>query len=208
MLYQDLDLPTGSPYVILNMACTMDGKIITGEPDEHVMDLGSKTDHETMRTLHSKVDAVMIGAGTLRATKGIWYESRLLRFVVSRSLNLPWESKFFTENAYVVSPARPVQDAGWIPLTNWPEVLRRIHERGVRRLLVEGGGELNAALFQEDLIDEVFLTLTPKVKLGRATPTIAGGDPFPRDLVQDYELISCTPLEDEVFLRYRRKRIK
>lgn len=208
MLYQNLDLPTGTPYVILNMASTIDGKIITGEPDEHVMDLGSKTDHETMRTLHAQVDAVMIGAGTLRATKGIWYEPRLLRFVVSRTLDLPWNSRFFEDKAYVVSPARPVQDARWIPLTNWPAVLRKIHSFGVRRLLIEGGGELNAALFQEDLIDEVFLTLTPKIKLGRETPTIAGGDPFPRERVQDYELLSCLPVENEVFLRYRRKRIK
>ena len=54
------------PYVILNMVSSLDGRTaIEGK----AAGIGSTTDRKTMRTLRSKVDAVMIGAGTLRAEK-------------------------------------------------------------------------------------------------------------------------------------------
>jgi riboflavin-specific deaminase-like protein len=48
-------------------------------------------------------------------------------------------------------------------------------ERGVKRLLCEGGGELNAALFQAGLVDELHLTVCPRIFGGRASPTLADG---------------------------------
>ena len=51
-------------------------------------------------------------------------------------------------------------------------------EWGVRRLLCEGGGELNAALFEAELVDELNLTICPLVLGGRAAPTIADGRGF------------------------------
>ncbi|HTD68295.1 MAG TPA: dihydrofolate reductase family protein, partial [Candidatus Limnocylindria bacterium] len=48
-------------------------------------------------------------------------------------------------------------------------------EWNVRRLLCEGGGELNGALFRADLVDEVYLTLCPKIFGSREAPTMADG---------------------------------
>jgi len=45
----------------------------------------------------------------------------------------------------------------------------------VQRLLCEGGGALNDALFRADLVDEVHLTICPKIFGGRTAPTIADG---------------------------------
>ena len=57
-----------------------------------------------------------------------------------------------------------------------PAALRWLREkRGVKRLLCEGGGELNAALFQAGLVHEVHLTVCPFIYGGRAAPTLAGG---------------------------------
>lgn len=59
---------------------------------------------------------------------------------------------------------------------NFTRALRWLHsEWGVRRLLCEGGGELNNALFRENLVDEIHLTLCPRVFGGRTAPTIADG---------------------------------
>lgn len=204
-LYADLSLgpaPEDRPYVAINMAATIDGKIITGERDEAVMDLGSDADHEVMRRIEAVADGVMIGAGTLRATKGLWYPARLRRFVVTASGDLPRQGRFFTDapdRAHVVSPV-----AGRV---DWPAVLAAMRtEHGVERLLVEGGSELNAALLAADLVDELFLTVAPKVKLGRDVPTYAGGVPLPREAVMRFQLVSERRIGDEVFLRYRRAR--
>jgi len=75
---------------------------------------------------------------------------------------------------------------------------------GVRRLLVLGGSELNAQWLQNNLIDELFITIAPKVKLGRDVPTYADGVPLPRAQIQRYQVVECHVVNDEVFLRYRR----
>ncbi|MBV6458230.1 MAG: hypothetical protein HONBIEJF_01355 [Fimbriimonadaceae bacterium] len=190
------------------MVATIDGKILTGERDEPVMDLGSELDHRTMRQIEEQFDAVLIGAGSLRATPGLWYPAQLRRYVVSGSGNLDFSSRFFTDVpdlATVVAP--PGASISWqavLPLTDWRSTLESIVKQGVRRLLVEGGSMLNAQLLQADLVDEIFLTVAPKIKLGKDVPTIADGEPLPRKAVMRFDLISCRPVGDEVFLRYRR----
>jgi len=72
---------------------------------------------------------------------------------------------------------------------------------GVKRLLCEGGGELNAALFRAGLVDELHLTLCPKVFGGHAAPTIADGSGFLEltDAAR-LKLKSARRLGDELFL--------
>ncbi|HEY4414680.1 MAG TPA: RibD family protein [Verrucomicrobiae bacterium] len=63
---------------------------------------------------------------------------------------------------------------------NFPTALRWLHKKwGVRRLLCEGGGELNEAFFRADLVDEIHLTICPKIFGGQPAPTIAEGSGFP-----------------------------
>ena len=77
----------------------------------------------------------------------------------------------------------------------------------VKRLLCEGGGELNGALFAADLVDELHLTICPHILGGRRAPTIADGPGIP-------SLAQAIPLEmqtlnragRELFLVYRRAR--
>lgn len=216
-VHQSFDNPidwVDRPFVSMNMVATIDGKILSGKRDEHVMDLGSSVDHATMRAIENAHDAVLIGAGSLRATPGLWYPKRLKRFVVTRSGSIDVQSRFFTDapdDAYVVF-AGPVAPSGVLTLPypsgiDWEDLLHRMrHELGVRRLLVEGGSETNAEFLSRDLVDELFLTVAPKVKLGRDVPTYAGGDPLPRNGLLDFELAACETVGDEVFLRYRRSR--
>jgi riboflavin biosynthesis pyrimidine reductase len=59
---------------------------------------------------------------------------------------------------------------------NFRAALRWLRTRWhVRRLLCEGGGELNDSLFRAGLVDEIHLTICPKIFGGRSAPTIAGG---------------------------------
>jgi riboflavin-specific deaminase-like protein len=75
----------------------------------------------------------------------------------------------------------------------------------VRRLLCEGGAELNAALFRANLVDEVHVTLCPRIFGGRVAPTVADGIGAAR--ISDaarLHLASIEQMEDELFLVYRR----
>ena len=198
----------GRPFVFMNMIATIDGKILSGERDEHVMDLGSKSDHATMRYLESLADAVMIGAGSLRATPGLWYASELKRYVVTGSGNVDRGSRFFTDapnKAFVVGA--DVDGLNCLPLGSWDDLLAMLRrDHGVNRLLIEGGSELNAQLLELDLVDEIFMTLAPKIKLGADVPTIADGSSLSRDEITEWELISSKRVGNEIFVRYRRRR--
>lgn len=207
------DPPSDRPYVVMNMVSTIDGKIITGNRDEPVMDLGSKTDHAAMRMIESKVDAVMIGRGSLEATPGLWYDKALTRIVVTGGAPMDTSARFFADapdRALVLSPIGIVSATNYRPgkggAVDFVKALGELKRTGIRTLLIEGGSELNASMLSLGLVDELFLTMAPKVKLGRETPTYAGGEPLPRELVQKYNLISEKRVGDEVFLRYRRNR--
>lgn len=212
--HSGITLGSGSPskpFVYINMVSTFDGKIITGNRDEPVMDLGSSVDHATMRHLESLADAVLIGAGSLRATPGLWYDARLLRLVVTESGDLNYSSRFFTdvpERAIVISPRRPQglpDRVQWLQQSDWPTLMQTlVSEFGIGRLLCEGGSELNASVLRAGVVDEFFLTLAPKLKLGKDVPTVAGGEAFDRSEVQTWTLVSETRRGDELFVRYRR----
>lgn len=215
-VYSDLkfpDPPANRPYIAINMVSTIDGKILTGERNEPVQDLGSALDHATMRMIQDAVGGIMIGAGTLRSTPKLWYPKEKFRFVVTRTGKLDFSTRFFQDapdKAFVVCPKSA--HCEWQSLTMpeegdvWGSVLRQIKELGISHLLVEGGSHLNAGLFTVGVIDEIFLTFAPKIKLGEEIPTIADGAPLPKESIQSFQLISCKPVEDEVFLRYRRNR--
>jgi len=80
--------------------------------------------------------------------------------------------------------------------------LRRTH--GVRRLVCEGGGELNAALFRAGLVDELHLTVCPRIIGGREAPTIADGkDADSLAAAHRMHLASARRVGDELFLVFR-----
>lgn len=203
--------PGSRPHVVINMIATIDGKTISGERDEHVMDLGSALDHQTMRALESKAQAVLIGAGTLRATPRIHYSDHLVRIVATESGKLDFSHKFFTDpgHAAVLAPSDPAgrpAEVVWIDSSRGlAQALKTIRDDlAIENLVVEGGSELNAALLTEDLVDEIFFTIAPTVKLGRDLPTIAGGNPLARADMLNFALVSTKAVGNEVFLRYQR----
>lgn len=219
-VYAELNFPVLSddrPYVFIDMVTTIDGKILSGSRDESVHDLGSKLDHQILDRLEAAADAILIGAQTLRATPKQWNPHTEKRIVLTKSGNLPADSAFLTGGkAYVatsgsasisVPHGASILRAGGERL-DFGLLLSRIKALGVKRLLVLGGSELNGQLLQHDLVDELFLTITPKVKLGRDVPTYAGGEALPRESLRRFHLVENHAVSDEVFLRYRREHSK
>jgi riboflavin-specific deaminase-like protein len=231
-VYEDLDLPPAGhqgaerPYVALNMVSSLDGITAMGGK---AAGLGSPTDRRTMRTLRSKADAVMIGAGTLRAERlslgldASEGRSQPLAIIVTDSGDVPLEEHLIVPEGQEVlillsdaAPERVVERLGNLALVlrmpadssgavDLEEALRvLITERGVEAIVVEGGPGLNHALISRHLVDELFLTVAPELLGGTAdqTLTMLRGPEIPARDRPALDLVSIHLAENELFLQY------
>ena len=206
--------PADRPYTYINMVTTIDGKILSGNRSDHVLDLGSKLDHQVLRKIEGSGDAVLIGAQTLRSSPEAWIPSAKIRIVVSKSGDLPFGHGFFKGGeTYVIAPFSSnlkLPDGVHAiycgeDSVDFKAVFEQLrNDLGVERLAVLGGSEINGQLLHLNLVDELFLTLAPKVKLGRDVPTYAGGEALLQDSLQQYNLVEHQAVGNEIFVRYRR----
>jgi riboflavin-specific deaminase-like protein len=215
--------PGERPYLALNFATTLDGRAaISGRSGP----IGSETDTEMLQRLRTRFDAVMIGAGTMRAERygrivsdpqlRAYRERTLLSHdplavIVSNRLELPWDAPLFTEGGgrvviFTASAEEPPETATAVKVVRHPEgveldrALRWLREeRGIRSVLCEGGPTLHGRLREGDLADELFLTIAPKLAGGEAPRILEGALPE----VEELELVWLLDHEGELFTRYR-----
>jgi riboflavin-specific deaminase-like protein len=212
------------PFVAMNFAATVDGRAtIAGVSGP----IGSDADTAMLAGLRTRFDAVMIGAGTMRAERyGRLAKKRETRerrerlglppeplmVIVSGRLDLPWDAPLFTEGGpvliFTASEAEPpevasslevVRHEGFVDLAGALRHLRQEH--GVRALLCEGGPGLHGELEGGGMVDELFLTIAPKLSGGEAPRIVEGELPA----VVELELAWLLEEEGELFARYRRR---
>ncbi len=73
---------------------------------------------------------------------------------------------------------------------------------GANTVLCEGGGVLVAQLFVARAVDELYLTLVPRILGGTSAPTLVAGEGFGVDQIPDARLRSCETIGSELYLRY------
>ena len=172
--------------------------------------------------LRTRVDAVMIGAGTMRAERyGAVVRRRERAAEASpihsghrqRRLDLPWDAPLFTEGAGEVliftasdveppETETPVQVVRHEDAVDLPQALAHLRaERGVRSVLCEGGPRLHAQLLDAGLVDELFVTHAPKLAGGLGPGLVVDLDEAERDLEVAWLLYENET--GEVFARYR-----
>ena len=215
--------PPGRPYLGLNMVSSLDGKATV---DWRTKGLSSELDRRLFHNLRTQVDAVMVGAGTVREERyGRLTKSDELRrkrveeglaadplaVIVSARLDLPADLPILNEPeqrvAIATSSDATLPELG--PQVEYVRIgddLQRLmayleETHGIRTVLCEGGPTLNSHLFAADLVDELFLSLNPKIPGGAAALTIVAG----RELVDpaELELVSVAEGDGDLFTRWR-----
>jgi riboflavin-specific deaminase-like protein len=212
------------PLVAVNFATTVDGRATIGGVSGPI---GSSTDTEMLAGLRTRFDAVMIGAGTMRAERygplvgnegkrerreRIGLRPDPLMVIVSGRLDLPWDAPLFTAGAgrvliFTASEAEPpttetsvqiVRHQGFVDVVEAMRQLRQ--ELDVRALLCEGGPGLHNELEGAGFVDDLFLTIAPKLAGGDAPRILEGELPA----VAELELSWLLQEGSELFARYRR----
>jgi 5-amino-6-(5-phosphoribosylamino)uracil reductase len=84
-----------------------------------------------------------------------------------------------------------------LALLQWLATTRR-----VKTVLCEGGGGINASFFAARAVDEVYLSICPRLLGGATAPTLVSGPGFSPEAIPDPKLTSVEHVGDELFLRY------
>jgi riboflavin-specific deaminase-like protein len=211
------------PYLVLNMVSSLDGKATI---DWRTKGLSTELDRQLFHHLRTQADAVMVGAGTVRAERyGRMAKSDELRdkrereglardplaVIVSARLDLPADLPLLNEpeQRVVIATGSDATLPGLGEHVEYertgddlPLLTARLREDyGVRSVLCEGGPTLNSHLLAASLVDELFLTLNPKLAGGASALTIVAG----RELVEpaELELVSVAEGDGDLFTRWR-----
>jgi riboflavin-specific deaminase-like protein len=223
--YRPFDHPREDrPFVAANMITTLDGRASVRGRSK---DLGSDLDSEFLLKLRRRFDAVMVGAGTIRAER----YGRLVRdararaereraglsrdplaVIVSGELNLPFDAPIFTEGAgrilvFTNSEEPAPETATSMSVRRFDEaisidtvLLQLRNEHGIRAVLCEGGPHLFGQLEAADAVDDLFLTVSPELIGGEPSPRILEGALVEPRRKRLEELLEN---EGELFARYR-----
>ncbi|MCM3849693.1 dihydrofolate reductase family protein [Pseudonocardia sp. DR1-2] len=217
------------PYVLASVAMSLDGYIDDAGPDTLV--LSDADDLDRVDAVRAGVDAILVGAGTVRADDPRLLVRRAerragrvadgrppspLRVVLTTGASLDPSARVFAGgDAPLVFTAGPsaaalrerLGDAAEVVAAGDPPdpraVLDDLAARGVRRLLVEGGGAVHTAFLTAGLVDELHVVVAPFFVGDARAPRFVRDGRFPQCPQRGMALIEARAMGDLVLLRYR-----
>lgn len=196
-------MKTGRPYVTLKAGMTLDGQLATATGESRW--ITGELSRREVHLLRGSMDAVLVGVGTvlmddpaLTARTGAGLEEltarQPLRIVVDSRLRTPLKAQVLalqgkaktmmaTTAAAPVARRSALQKKGIEVLVvpairgqaSLPALLKELGRRGITSLLVEGGGEVNAAMLKAKLVDHVCLYMAPLLLGGQNSKGVIGG---------------------------------
>ncbi len=222
--------PPDQARVRANMVTSLDGAAAVGG---QVGPLSNQVDQGVLHLLRSLADVVLVGAGTVRAERygpvrlseperrerqGARRSAVPPIAVVTRTGQMDLRSPFFSraqarpivltteaaspEDRTALSEVAEVVVVGtdWVDMAAGLDALRA---RGLRHVLCEGGPHVLAQLVQADLLDELCLTVSPRMAGWQPVHPAAGAAP---EVARQLELVHVLEDQSFLYLRYQRHR--
>ncbi len=216
------NLNNDRPYVILNAAMTLDGKIATKTEDSKI---SSKQDLVRVHELRASVDAIIVGINTVLVddpslTVRYCEGKNPMRVVLDSRARIPVESRVISSNSptLISTTSKAPEDrvknleragvkvivCGEGKKVDLKILLKKLKEMGIRKVLVEGGGNINWSFINQNLFDELIVTICPFIIGGRDSVTLVEGDGVAKiDEGFRVKLFEVKRFGDELVLRYR-----
>ena len=221
------------PYVILNAAMTLDGKIATKTGSSEI---SGPEDLERVHEIRKNADGIMVGIGTVLADDPRLTVHKIpssksdnpIRVVVDNKARTPIDFRILNDDADTiiavgsicdennpnsdedaVSRAKAIsQKADVFYSSKTPvdlvEFMDYLYSKGIRTLMLEGGATLNFSMIKDNLIDEVRICIAPMIAGGRDAKTFFDGEGF--DYMKDavkLELVKSYSCGKDFVMEYK-----
>ena len=217
------------PYVILNAAMTLDGKIATKIGNSEI---SGEEDLKRVHELRKQCDAIMVGIGTVMADDprltvhkiNASAEDNPIRVVVDSKCRTPIAARITNKDAKTIIAGANEYKYDFIVSDRYETFKKRgvnfffsgdkkvdlkalmnyLYEDGVEKLMLEGGSTLNFSMIKSGLIDEIRICVAPMVVGGVDAKTFFDGEGF--DLMNEavkLELYDSYPLGKDLILCYK-----
>jgi len=210
------------PYVILSAATSVDGKIATRTGDSK---LSSKQDKVRLHKLRSKVDAILVGKNTVlrdnplltvRYTKG----KNPIRIILDSKGTISKKSKILqTSNKIptIIAVSKKISKSNFDKLRKFPVeviivgknsvniklLMKKLSDKKIKTILVEGGGTVNWEFIKHNLFDELIITVSPFLIGGNDAISFVHGQGFKKILNSpNLHLKSINRLKNHIVLNY------
>ena len=225
--------PFGLPYVAINMVCTLDGRVSVGGKASPIGSRVDRLIMRNIRravdavlvgagTARAEEMNLTVPEGHARRRKANGLSEQPLGVILAGSGQLPLQRKLFSSRAQPIvvvagaaTPEETLREASKLDVrilrvegSDYPEprkVLRLLKERlNVSSVLLEGGPTVNGSFVSQGVVDELFLTLSPKLLGSRADALTIASTVGDEQHATDFGLISvhASAREGELYLRY------
>ena len=211
------------PHVIFSAAITLDGKLATRTGDSK---LSSKKDKIRVHKLRSKVDAILIGKNTVKIDDPLLSVHNIkkknpIRIILDSNATISTSSRILktcSKIPTVIVVTKKAQKKNLQKLEKFPvqivvcgnntvsikKLLVVLKKKGIKNILVEGGGTTNWAFVKENLVDEAIITITPYLVGGMTATTLVDGDGFSTITKSiRLKLKNVKKMKNEVVLHYQ-----
>ena len=217
------------PYILLSCGMSIDGYLDNAGGKRLL--LSNDADFDRVDHVRASCDAIMVGAGTVRLDnprllvrsaerrsdrEGRGLHPTPLKVTVTGRGELDPDADFFRTGdveklVYCASEAvdgtrKRLGDAATVVDAGEPvdfcRLLEDLHDRGVRRLMVEGGGRVHTQFLTADLVDELHLVVAPLFVGDSRAPRFVGDGEFPWGPDRRAALVEVRQIGDVVLLRY------
>ena len=211
------------PFVIVNCAMSADGKIAS--PMRKQMRISGEEDIGRMYQLRNEVDAVLVGIGTILTddpkltvkeayvphpkqplrvildSKGRTPPQALALNTVSKTLIITAEGKkrIYTGSHIEVIGCR-IDHEGLIDVKC---ALDLLYQKGIRKLLVEGGGTVIWNFLKNKVVDDLYIFIGSCIIGGKDTPTVADGEGIKTGECISLKIIKVKPLGSGLLIHYQ-----
>ena len=221
------------PYVILNAAMTLDGKIATKTGSSEI---SGPEDLERVHEIRKKADGIMVGIGTVLADDPRLTVHKIpssksdnpIRVVVDNKARTPIDFRILNDDADTIIAVgsicdenNPQSDADAVSRAkaisqkvdvfyssktpvDLVEFMDYLYSKGIKTLMLEGGATLNFSMIKDNLIDEVRICIAPMIAGGRDAKTFFDGEGF--DYMKDavkLELIKSYSCGKDFVMEYK-----